>query len=567
MKPKQWVMPDPVEPDAVSFLQQVLNLDPTLVELLVQKGIRTFEEARDYFRPKLEDLHDPFLMQDMEKAVNRLVEAMAAEEKILVYGDYDVDGTTSVATFYGFLSQHYNHLGYYIPDRYSEGYGVSSQGIDYAIKEDYKLIITIDCGIKAADKIAHAKAQGIDVIVCDHHTPGELPPAYAILNPKRKDCVYPYKELSGCGVGFKLLEALCIHTGMNAKKLYESLDLLAVSIASDIVPITGENRIFAFHGLNTLRTTQRPGLKALQGHRNNPLTSISSVVFGMAPKINAAGRIAHASAAVDLMLAKTKEEAEDWLAKIEANNEKRKNLDQSATKEALSLIEKEGLAEKKTTVLYNKNWSKGVVGIVASRCIETYYRPTIIMTYSNGKITGSVRSVHNFDVYEALLDCADVLEQFGGHQYAAGLTLEEKNLPAFKERFEQAVAARIQEEHLKPVIRVDARLDFSQVNAKFFRVLSQMAPFGPGNMQPVFWSSHVTAKKSRVLKEKHLSMTLAQDGIKVEFKAIAFNMGEYFDLVKSGMPFDVAYCLEENHYNGETSIQLHVKDLKFDNEA
>ena len=559
-------MPEAVDREAVAYLQQVLNQDPTLVELLVQKGIRTFEDARDFFRPKLEQLHDPFLMQDMEKAVNRLVEAMAAEEKILIYGDYDVDGTTSVATVYGFLSQYYQHLSYYIPDRYTEGYGLSSQGIEHAAKEGFKLLITIDCGIKATDKIVQANAEGIDVIVCDHHTPGELPPAYAILDPKRIDCNYPYKELSGCGVGFKLLEALCIQTGMDVDKLYEYLDLLAVSIASDIVPITGENRILAYYGLKQLSTTTRPGLKALHGHRSHEQTTISKVVFGMAPKINAAGRVAHASAAVDLMLAKTTEEAKQLLEAIELNNDKRKNLDQSATKEAIALIEQEGETDKKTTVLYNKNWSKGVVGIVASRCIESYYRPTIILTHSNGKITGSVRSVHNFDVYEALLDCTDVLEQFGGHQYAAGLTLEEKNLPAFKEKFEQAVALRIKEEHLRPVIRVDARLNFQQLEGgKFYRVLSQMGPFGPGNMQPVFWSSEVKAKTAKKLKDKHLSMTLTQDGTDVEFKAIAFNMGEYIKLVNSGLPFDVAFSLEENHYNGVSSIQLHVKDLKFDN--
>lgn len=566
---KRWVFEKEFDAEVVDQIQQEMNVSETIAILLSQRGIHSLEEAKDFFRPKLEFLHDPFLMKDMDVAVDRLNKAIEKNEKIMVYGDYDVDGTTAVATFFGFLSQHYDNLEYYIPDRYKEGYGVSKAGIDYAQEQGFGLIITLDCGIKAVSRTADAVEADIDMIICDHHTPGEkLPPAVAVLDPKRTDCNYPYKELSGCGVGFKLLQAFCQDRKLDERQLFDYLDLMAVSIASDIVPLTGENRVFAYYGLKKLNQQPRPGLAALVNLcKSKKDLTISGIVFGIGPRINAAGRMKHAGAAVDLLLAKTVEEAESLASSIDGQNDQRRTFDSSITEEALEMIAtNDELISAKSTVLYKNTWHKGVIGIVASRCIEKYYRPTVILTESNDMVTGSARSVDGFDVYEAIAECADLLEQYGGHKYAAGVTLPTENVEAFQKKFEEVVARNITQEQTKPVIKADAVIFLDEINERFYKVISQMGPFGPRNMQPVFVSENLFATNARVLKGQHLKFTVKQDGTDAAFDVIGFGLGEYMDFIDSGMRFHMAYTVDENEFRGVTSLQLMIKDIKFDDD-
>ncbi|SEI87177.1 exonuclease RecJ [Dyadobacter sp. SG02] len=546
-------------------LAESLKVSPSLATLLVQRGILDFEQSRDFFRPDIRHLHDPFLMADMEKAVERLVKAIDSNEKILVYGDYDVDGTTSVALFYGFLKRIYPNLDYYIPDRYEEGYGVSWQGVDWAEANGYTLIVTLDCGVKSVDKVTVALEKGIDFIICDHHRPGdELPPAAAVLDPKREDCLYPYKELTGCGVGFKLLQAFCIKQGLNLETLYDYLDLLVVSIASDIVPITGENRILAFYGLQRLNAQPRTGIKALiQISGISGALDITNVVFGLGPRINAAGRIKHAKEAVRLLLSEIEEEAMEFAEEINRHNSERRNFDSSITEQALFMIENdEWFSNAKSTVLYKEDWHKGVIGIVASRCIEKYHRPTIILTQSHGKAAGSARSVPGFDVYEAIEECADLLEQYGGHTFAAGLTLPLDNVEAFRMRFNEIVSSRIQPDQLVPMINVDMLLDLEAITPKFYNILRQMGPFGPGNMTPIFESRNMTlVGRPSLMKEKHIKFDVKQNS-SAAFTAVGFGMGHFYPDIVNGRPFSICYCLEENNFRDKKTLQLSLKDIK-----
>ncbi|MBA9076000.1 MULTISPECIES: single-stranded-DNA-specific exonuclease RecJ [Rufibacter] len=566
---KRWVVKE--APDAVKVQNIVdsLNIGSALASILCQRNICTFEEAKAFFRPSLDDLHNPFLLKDMDKAVDRLVDALHRQERVLIYGDYDVDGTTSVALVFSFLQPFFrDNIEYYIPDRYAEGYGISFTGIDYALEHNFTLIISLDCGVKSIDKIAYANQKGIDFIICDHHLPDdELPEAVAVLDAKRADCPYPYKELAGCGVGFKFMQAFCQQQGFDQEPLFQLLDLVVVSIAADIVPITGENRILAYHGLQRMNSSRqlRPGLEALRelaGLRQE--LDITQIVFGFAPRINAAGRMGDAKRSVAMLLAQTKDEAHAMAQNINISNSERRGHDMSITKEALQMIEEDDfLRSARSTVLFKDSWHKGVVGIVASRCIEKYYRPTIILTESNGKATGSARSVHGFDVHQAILACSDLLEQFGGHMYAAGLTLPVENVPAFREKFEQIVASTIQEEQLVPMVEIDMPLQFRQITPKFFKILKQMEPFGPGNMAPVFLSTCVYESGSaRVVGDAHLKLRLTQDG-DVFFDAIAFGMAEFYPRIQKGIPFDVCYCIEENVFRGNVTLQLRIKDIRF----
>jgi single-stranded-DNA-specific exonuclease len=503
-------------------------------------------------------------MQDMDKAVWRIEEAIRNKEKILVYGDYDVDGTTSVALVYGFLRQFYNNLDYYTPDRNGEGYGVSEQGVKNAYDNQINLIICLDCGIKSVAPVAYAKNLGIDFIICDHHRPGdELPAAFAILDPKREDCKYPYKELSGCGIGFKLIQAISINNDLPIERLYSFLDLVAVSIGADIVPIDGENRVLAHFGLKKLNAEPRNGLKAIieSSGTKKPL-DISSIVFGIAPRINASGRMTHAKQAIELLLSDDYKKAEELATLANTTNEHRRDFDSSTTLEAFEMIENSGMAEAHSTVLYKEDWHKGVIGIVASRCLDKYYRPTIILTSSNNKITGSARSIHGFDIYEALSSCADLLEQYGGHTHAAGLTLFYENLPKFKERFEKIATEKLSAELLVPPLRIDLVLPLKQVNFKFLNILKQMQPFGPDNMQPVFVSENVFCDGYvKLLKEEHLKIYVRQEDSK-PVEAIGFGLARYHKEIAEGKKFDIAYQIVENDFKGRISLQLMLKDIK-----
>lgn len=560
---KEWILKTQPEEGLIKNLQNQLNIHEILCTLLIQRGVDNIDTARSFFRPELDSLHDPFLMKDMDKAVERLTQAIFEEEKILIYGDYDVDGTTSVALAYNFLKELSPNIYTYIPDRYTEGYGVSQKGIQWAIDHNINLFITLDCGIRANNNIQLATDHQIDVIICDHHLPGkELPPAVAILDPKQSDCTYPYDELSGCGIGYKLLEAFSIQNGIENHKLLDLLDLVAVSIASDIVPITGENRLLAWFGLKKLNNSPLPGFAALieKAGMRTPL-SISDVVFGIGPRINAAGRIGHAKTALDLLTQEVKEDAYVFAEKLNLENQERRNYDESITATALDMIQADGQIEKASTVLYKKDWHKGVIGIVASRCIEHYYKPTIIMTESNGKITGSARSVNGFDIYHALENCSEHLIQFGGHKYAAGLTMEPDQLDNFKNAFEESVSNRIEEKQKTPIIDIDLEIDLEDIDFKMFGILKQMGPFGPQNMQPVFCSRNVFLKKeARVLKEKHLKLFISQAGTTNSFDVIGFGFGHYHD--KLDAPFDIVYTIEENHYMGQTTLQLMLKDIR-----
>lgn len=571
----KWIIREKADPKAVESLGKEINLNQTLANMLVNRGVDTFQKAKDFFRPDPDKLHDPYMMKDMDKAVERLALAIQKEEKILVYGDYDVDGTTSVAMFYGFLKQFYSHVSFYIPDRYKEGYGISEKGVRFAAENNFSLVVSLDCGIKAIEKVALAKELGVDFIICDHHTPGDiLPPAVAILDPKRIDCEYPYKELSGCGVGFKLVQAFSAYRNEDPAKVMAYLDLLAVSIAADIVPITGENRILTFYGIEKINNNPRPGLKALiLRSKIEKEIEISDIVFKIGPRINASGRLEHAKASVELLISDDLEDALERAEIVDTVNAARKNFDENITKEALTMIQgMEEISHRKTTVLFKEDWHKGVIGIVASRCIEKYYRPTIILTESNNKATGSARSVFDFDIYEAISECSDLLEQFGGHKYAAGLTLSVANVPAFQERFEEVVTARINEIHMKPVLEIDDEILLDQINYRFFNILKQMAPFGPGNPEPIFCVNQVYAEDVRVLKDKHLRFNVVQDGQETRPVCIAFGMADknifpdeiMYKMLNRKMRFDLAFEIRENTFRNNSSLQLYVKDIKFD---
>ena len=570
MPEKRWSYKSIPNSETVNDLAQSLTIDKSLASMLVQRGITAFDEARDFFRPKLEQLHDPFLMADMQKAVERLTEAIENGEKIMVYGDYDVDGTTAVALVYGFLSTFYSNLEYYNPDRYEEGYGVSVKGIEWASEQGVSLIVCLDCGIKAQDKVTLAKEKfNIDFIICDHHEPDEtLPNAVAVLDPKRKDCQYPYKELTGNGVGFKLLQAYCTHTEIPIDNLYDFLDLCVVSIASDIVPITGENRVLAFYGLKKLNENPRTGLKALKEVAGfNALMTIENVVFILGPRINAAGRIKHAKAAVQLLLSNDYDEAIEFAHEIQKHNSERKTFDSRITEEALAMIEGDEwlLNSAKSTVLYQEDWHKGVIGIVASRCIEKYYRPTIILTKSHEKAAGSARSVAGFDLYNAIEKCSNLLEQFGGHTHAAGMTLPIENIEAFRLAFDKIVSENITEEQLIPAINIDLKIKLAEISTKFYRIMNQMAPFGPENMQPIFATENLTLKYApRVMKEKHLKLELFEEETGAILTAIGFGMvEEHFAKLNETKYFSVAYQVDENIFNNKTSLQLMIKDIKY----
>lgn len=560
---------------AIDRLGKEINVNPTLANMLINRGIASFDQAKNFFRPSLSHLHDPFLMKDMESAVLRIRKAVLDQEPILVYGDYDVDGTTAVALMYEFLKGFYPHVDFYIPDRYKEGYGISERGVRYAAENGFSLVIALDCGIKAIDKVRLAKELGVDFIICDHHTPGEmLPDAVAVLDAKREDCTYPYKELSGCGVGFKLIQAYAKTYGMEESSLYLYLDLLVVSIAADIVPITGENRILAFYGLDRINNTPRPGLKALilQAKVEKEI-HISDIVFKIGPRINASGRLEHAQASVELLIAPNLDDAIERAKLVDEVNSTRRNFDENITKEAFEMLAlREESEQWNSTVLFKEDWHKGVIGIVASRCIEKYYRPTIILTESNNKATGSARSVVDFDIYEAIAECADLLDQFGGHKYAAGLTLSVENVPAFQRKFEQVVRSRIEEIHLKPVIEIDDVLLLDQINYKFYNILKQMAPFGPGNPEPVFHINNVFADEVTVLKDKHLRFKIVQDGQVTTPVCLGFGMADRakdpdlttVNMLRGKMRFDIVAEMRENFFRDKSSLQLYVKDIKFD---
>lgn len=561
----RWTLKPKPEQHKIQHLAQALNVDEVTASLLLQRGVETFEDARQFFRPSLEDLHDPYLMKDMNKAVARIESAIASGENILVFGDYDVDGTTAVSLVSSYLRSFYPNVATYIPDRYAEGYGVSTQGIDFADDNGFSLIIALDCGIKSIDKVAYAKAKGIDFIICDHHRPGDtLPNAVAVLDPKREDCSYPYDELCGCGVGFKLVQALGVNRGQTIADLNPYLDLVATAIAADIVPITGENRVLAKFGLEVINTNPRPGIKALIQNLKRQTLTISDVVFVIAPRINAAGRIKHGNHAVELLTEFDIEQAEEFAAQIEGLNADRKDLDKLITAEALRQIEQNNDQEKFTTVVYNEAWHKGVIGIVASRLTETYYRPTLVFTKSGNKLAASARSVKGFDVYNALDACADHLEQFGGHMYAAGLTLKEEQYAGFREKFEAVVAETIHPDMLIPEITIDAELNFNQITPKFFRILKQFEPFGPGNMTPVFVSRGIKDSgfgKSIGADESHLKLFIRQENSE-GYAAIGFGLAPKKDLACNGNSFDAAYSIDENVWNGETTLQLRLRDIR-----
>ena len=545
----------------INLLQQQLKIHPIFCELLVKRGIETYEDSHRFFRPQLSHLHDPFLMKDMDKAVERIAKALTNKEKILVYGDYDVDGTTSVALIYAFFKPMYPHIEYYIPDRYTEGYGISFIGIDYAKENNFSLIICLDCGVKANEQIDYANERGIDFVICDHHRPGaELPNAYAILDPKREDCNYPYKELSGCGVGFKLLQAYCQRYHDESERLYSMLDIVAVSIAADIVPITGENRVLAYYGLKILNENPSVGLKQLiESASVKGYIAIDDIVFKLAPRINAAGRMEDGKNAVKLLVG---ESAFNQAEKLNKNNLDRKQVDMVMTREALEMIENSDThINKKSTVLFNPEWHKGVVGIVASRLIDSYYRPTVILTESNGLLTGSARSIAGFDIYNAIEACSEYLDKFGGHTYAAGLTMLPENFPKFSEKFEEYVQENLLDELLTPEINVDADIEFSEINEKFYNILKQFAPFGPNNMRPVFRTTEVLdTGQSKIGGTDHLQLLVTKKG-QGKLKGIGFGMGHHMERITKGT-FDMCYIIDENLWRDKLYLQLLVKDIK-----
>lgn len=576
---KRWVIKKQGDPETVKRLAAELNIPQSLANLLVQRNVNTFEDARAFFRPSLTKLHDPFLMKDMDAAVKRIEEAVGNKEKILVYGDYDVDGTTAVALVYTFLKSFYGQVDYYVPDRYTEGYGISYKGIEYAADNNYSLIIALDCGIKAVEKVEYAASKNIDFIICDHHRPSaKLPPAVAVLDPKREDCSYPYDELSGCGVGFKLIQAFSKSNGMPFDNLIRYLDLVVVSIASDIVKITGENRILAYYGLKLINTNPRPGIEAILRYNGikkqktdskqcnfTKELSISDLVFMVGPRINAAGRIESARNSVELLVAGNLDKAKELAVQINAYNNQRRNLDMQTTEEALQMIRNTLNYESlKSTIVYNPHWHQGVIGIVASRLIEHFYRPTIVFTESNGLITGSARSIKDFDIYDAIDACGDLLEHFGGHKYAAGLSLKFENLGKFKERFERIVAEQVTERMMTPEVEVDSVLKLRDINSKFWRILKQFAPFGPGNMAPIFQTVRVIdTGYGRIVGEKHIKLTVVHPDISgYPIGAIAFQQKDQFVHIEKSREVNICYHVEENRWNGSVNLQLNIKDIK-----
>lgn len=564
----------PPEVDSIKFnaLKKELGIRDVFVKLLLQRGIETFEDAKKFFRPSIEQLHNAFLMKDMDKAIQRIQTAIEKQEKILIYGDYDVDGTTSVAAMYSFFRDvlKYEHIEFYIPDRYTEGYGVSFKGVEYAKDKGFTLVIALDCGVKSVDKIAKAKSYGIDFIVCDHHLPGdEMPDTAAMLNPKQAGCPYPYKELAGCGIGFKLMQAICEAFDLDSQHALEYLDLAAISACADIVPLTGENRVIVALGLQKMGSHFRPGIKALleQAKFKNDILSVEDVVFVIAPRINAAGRLEHGKAAVELLIADEGKATNFNAESLNTNNKDRRELDKIITAEALSILEKDAdYIHRKSTVVFQPHWHKGVVGIVASRLIETHYKPTVVLTESNGKVTGSARTVKGFDLYAAMEACADLFDNFGGHMHAAGVTMSPDKVEIFKTRFDEAVAIRITEEQLRPVIEADAELPITEIDASFYSVLKQFAPFGPGNMNPVFVSEniHVYNNGIRTVGEDnaHLQMQVWNaEKASMAYKAIAFKQGKKFDKVNKSQSFKIAYSINENVFKPSEDKVIRTLDL------
>lgn len=548
-------------------LHQQLKIHPIFCQLLVQRGINNFDAAKQFFRPQLSHLHDPFLMKGMEKAVQRIGQAIIKKEKILIYGDYDVDGTTSVALIYRFFANYHPHLETYLPDRYKEGYGISIKGIEHAAKQACSLIIALDCGIKAHEAIQFANQKNIDVIVCDHHLPSnELPEAFAILNPKQADCTYPYKELSGCAIGFKLIEGFAQFYNLSfEEEVRPILDLVAISLACDFVPLTGENRVLSYFGLQQLNQNPRLGLRVLMDllGKDNAYT-IRDVVFGIGPLINAAGRLLHASKAVDLLIAQDETQAKDLAKELLGINQERRDIEHDIVLEAKKMVESDlFFAEKKAVVLFKETWHKGVIGIVASKMVEQYHKPTIIFTASNGRIVGSARSVAGFDVYQAIAQCEDLLVNYGGHKYAAGLTLKPSNLEEFIQKFQHIVAQNIHPLQEQATLYIDATLNLDRINDKFWQLLEQFAPFGPKNMRPVFSSKHLRdTGYSKSLKNRHLKLVVKEEtGATIE--GIAFGLGEYINDLQAQKPFEMCYVIEENNFKGRTKLQLNVKDMRF----
>ena len=564
---KLWKINTNSNSNAIENLKQQLNVDDVIAKLLIQRNILNYQEAKDFFRPDLKQLHNPFLMKGMDIAIDRINTAIKNNEKVLIFGDYDVDGTTAVSVVYSFFKNHFSVIDYYIPDRYKEGYGISFAGIDYAEENNFSLIIALDCGIKAIDKIEYANSKNIDFIICDHHLPGEkIPSAIAVLDPKQTDCPYPFKELSGCGIGLKLTEAFSIKNEIPLNNCYNFLDLVAISIAADIVPLNGENRVIAFFGLEQINKNARPGVNALLNlNQQKQAVTISTLVFVLAPRINAAGRIEHGNKAVELLTCEDDILAEEFAKAINETNTQRKDLDTATTDEAIAQIENdELLSKKKTTVLFSPNWHKGVVGIVASRLIEKFYRPTIILTESDGKISGSARSVKEYDVYNAIEKCSDLLEQFGGHKFAAGLTMKKENLEAFKIKFENIVSASITSDQLIPKVEIDIELNFYEITDKLVRILKQFAPHGPENMTPTFYTKNVFETGwGKVFGNNHLKIELFQkSNPNIRFQAIAFDKGDYISFFQRKIPMDIVFKIQENEYKGVTTIQLLIEEIK-----
>jgi single-stranded-DNA-specific exonuclease len=561
----RWTLKPKPSEVTVQHLAKALNVEDFVATLLVQRGIETFEDAKAFFRPTLDHLHDPYLMKDMEKAVERIEKAIENDENILVFGDYDVDGTTAVSLVSSYLRTYYPNVATYIPDRYDEGYGISFKGIDFADDNGFSLIIALDCGIKSIDHVAYAKERKIDFIICDHHRPGPfLPEAVAVLDPKRDDCNYPYDELCGCGIGFKLIQALGQNRNQTIDDLIPYLDLVAAAIAADIVPMTGENRVLAYFGLQVINSEPRPGIKALIHQVKKQTLDITDVVFIIAPRINAAGRIKHGNHAVELLTEFDFEQAQQFASEIEAYNSERKVLDKLITKEALLQIVENQEKERFTSVVFQEDWHKGVIGIVASRLIETYYRPTLVFTKSGDKYAASARSVKGFDVYNALEACSEHLEQFGGHMYAAGMTLKKENYQIFKDAFEKEVERTIHPDMLTPEISVDAEINFADITPKLTRILKQFEPFGPQNMTPVFLTKNVKDTgygKPMGQEEEHIRLFVKQNNSE-GIAAIGFGLGDKFDLITNQKTFDAVYCIDENEWNGKVSLQLRLRDIK-----
>ena len=562
----RWTLKPKPQEEKIEALKEVLQVDSTIASMLLQRGIESYEEAKSFFRPSLDELHDPFLMKDMDKAVSRIEQAIANKENILVYGDYDVDGTTAVALMSSYLKTKHNLVYTYIPNRYDEGYGVSYKGINFALENEFTLIIALDCGIKSVEKVDYAKNLGIDFIICDHHRPGlEIPKAAAVLDPKREDCEYPFKELCGCGVGFKLIQALAYNDGKTAEDLTEYLDLVATAIGADIVPINDENRVLAYYGLKVINTNPRAGIKAILDQVEKTVLTITDVVFIVAPRINAAGRMKHGNYAVTLLTEEEPEMAKQYAGEINDYNLDRRETDKRITEEALKQIEEQKEQNRLTTVVFHEDWHKGVIGIVASRLTETYYRPTLVFTKSGNKLAASARSVRGFDIYTALGNCQEHIEQFGGHKYAAGLTLEPENYEAFKQAFEDEVSKTIDRNLLTPEIKVDAKIDLKTISPKFYRILAQFAPYGPNNMTPVFLTENLidTGYGKCVGGDKtHLRLTATQPDSTSRMVGIGFSMGHKFELISERKPFKAVYSIDENEWRGNVNLQLKLRDIK-----